>query len=132
MRNPFFHEKDDLSVLCDEKSRLLEAKDEDIKNLKARLSLANAETTEAINLRLCVSALEFSESSLIEQASVLQRERDSLEAKVAELQSLVAPPDNVLIYENDSLARRVFSLYFFFVFYSSLVLYTHFLPLFFL
>lgn len=120
-----------MSVLCDKKSHLLEAKDEEIKNLKARLSLANVEATEVINLRLRVSALESSESSLIERASVLQRERDSLEAKVVELQSLVAAPDHVLISENESLARRVFSLYFFFVFYSSLVLYTHFLPLFF-
>ena len=70
MRNrskSLLREKNNLSVLCDERFRLLKAKDEEVENLKARLSLANAEAAEAFNLCNQVSALKSLEDSLIER-----------------------------------------------------------------
>ena len=74
---------------------MLEVKDEEIGRLKARLSLADAEAAEAINLRIQVSALKTSQSSLLEHNSVLQKERDSLGAQVAELRAKLLSFDNL-------------------------------------
>ena len=63
-------------------------KDDETTKLKARLSLANAEVAKVVNFHRRVSVLESSENVLMEQVSSLQRERDSFEMQVAELQTL--------------------------------------------
>nr|GEV85191.1 reverse transcriptase domain-containing protein [Tanacetum cinerariifolium] len=83
-------EKRRLKVVVEEKDQVLKARDEKIKNLKARLLLKEA---KAIRLRVETSKLETTEKSLRDEVTalnerntILEKERNALDVKVHELQ----------------------------------------------
>ncbi|GJZ24662.1 hypothetical protein Tco_0562121, partial [Tanacetum coccineum] len=90
-------EKRRLSTECEQQKGLMGKKDEEIASLQAQLLLKEAEAAEAIRLRSQASALEVGEKSLREEMDVLkernsalEKERDSLDAKVTESQAVTA------------------------------------------
>ncbi|GJU40384.1 hypothetical protein Tco_1193341 [Tanacetum coccineum] len=90
-------ERSRLESECKKQADLLKARDDEIENLKARLLLKEAEATEAIRLRVQVSAAEAAEKVCADELYALKRtnvalknERDSLNGKITELQSSVS------------------------------------------
>nr|GEW05336.1 hypothetical protein [Tanacetum cinerariifolium] len=87
-------EKRRLKSAVEEKDELLKAKDKEIENLKAQMALKEAEAAEAI--RLCAEASNFVivEKYLLDEVNVvnerntiLEKERDALDVKVADLEA---------------------------------------------
>ncbi|GJV86047.1 hypothetical protein Tco_1525945 [Tanacetum coccineum] len=85
---------------CEKKDDLLKAKDDEIENLKAQLLLKETEAAKAAHLRAQVSATEATEKmhaaeidALKQRNVALKNEKDSLDGKVAELQSSVSAKD---------------------------------------
>ncbi|GJU48664.1 hypothetical protein Tco_1218219 [Tanacetum coccineum] len=82
---------------------LLNSRDEEIENLKTQLLLKEAEAAKVARLRTQVSAFEAAEqvhvdelNSLKQRNMALEDEKESLNGKVAELQSLVSVKDREL------------------------------------
>ncbi|GJQ96669.1 hypothetical protein Tco_0007808 [Tanacetum coccineum] len=93
-------ERKRLESECKSQADLLKAKDVEIENLKAQLLLKEAEAAKAIRLRVQVSATEAAKKvhageidALKQKNSVLENERDSLNGKITELQSLISAKD---------------------------------------
>ncbi|GJY30528.1 hypothetical protein Tco_0414023 [Tanacetum coccineum] len=87
----YVREKRRFSTECEQQKGLMGKKDEEIASLQAQLLLKEAEAAEAIRLCSQASALEVAEKSpweeidvLKERNSALEKERDSLDAKVTE------------------------------------------------
>ncbi|GJW08420.1 hypothetical protein Tco_1570843 [Tanacetum coccineum] len=90
-------ERSRLESECKKQADFLKARDDEIENLKARLLLKEVEATEAIRLRVQVSAAEAAEKVRADEIYALKRtnvalenERDSLNGKITELQSSVS------------------------------------------
>ncbi|GKE46177.1 hypothetical protein Tco_1477435, partial [Tanacetum coccineum] len=82
---------------CKKQADFWKARDDKIENLKARLLLKEAEATKAIRLRVQVFATEAAKKVYADEIYALkwtnvalENERDSLNGKIAELQSLVS------------------------------------------
>ncbi|GJR73887.1 hypothetical protein Tco_0086252 [Tanacetum coccineum] len=91
------NERKRLESECEKQAGLLKAKDDEIEGLKAQLLLKDAEIAEVARLRAQVSAAEatkkmhVAEIDTLKQRNVaLENEKDSLDGKVAKLQSSVA------------------------------------------
>ncbi|GJT65899.1 hypothetical protein Tco_1017379 [Tanacetum coccineum] len=85
---------------CKKQADFLKARDAEVENLKAQLPLKETEAAEAACLRAQVSAAEATEKILADEIDALkqrnvslEKEKDSLDGKVAELQSSVAAKD---------------------------------------
>ncbi|GJW21955.1 hypothetical protein Tco_0032577 [Tanacetum coccineum] len=83
-----------LKSAFDEKNELLKARDEEIKNLMAQMLLKEAEAAEAIHLRAEASNFETVEKSLWDEVNalnerntILKKERNALNVKVADLEA---------------------------------------------
>nr|GEW22072.1 hypothetical protein [Tanacetum cinerariifolium] len=88
-------EKMRLKSVVDEKDQLLKARDEEVENLKARLLLKEAEAAKAIRLRAETSKLETTEKSLWDEVNalnerntILEKEHNSLDVKVTDLEAV--------------------------------------------
>ncbi|GKD68603.1 hypothetical protein Tco_1322693, partial [Tanacetum coccineum] len=95
-----FSERRRLKIECEKQVDMLKAKDEEIKNLKAQLSLKEAEAMEAIHFRAQIAAVEATErvradelTALKQKSAALQGEKYFLIGKITELQSLVTAKD---------------------------------------
>ncbi|GJW14966.1 hypothetical protein Tco_0019099 [Tanacetum coccineum] len=93
-------ERKRLESECEKQADLLKAKDDEVENLKAQLLLNETKATKAARLRAQVSAVEATEKmhaakiDALKQRNVsLENEKDSLDGKVAELQSSVSDKD---------------------------------------
>ncbi|GJW63605.1 hypothetical protein Tco_0115489 [Tanacetum coccineum] len=101
MRTEYYlSERKRLESECKKQAGLLKAKDDEVENLKAQLLLKEIEATEAARLRAQVSAAEATEKmhaakidALKQRNVALENEKDSLDGKVAELQSSVSAKD---------------------------------------
>ncbi|GKF82849.1 hypothetical protein Tco_0244505, partial [Tanacetum coccineum] len=85
-----------LKSVVEEKDELLKTRDEEIENLKAQMLLKEAEAAEAIHLRAEASKFETMEKSLqdevntlVEHNTILEKERNALNVKVADLEASV-------------------------------------------
>nr|GEX14386.1 hypothetical protein [Tanacetum cinerariifolium] len=103
-------EKMRLKSVVKKKNQFLKARDEEIKNLKARLLLNEAEATKAIRLHTKVSKLETLEKSLRDEVnalnernSILKKERNALDVKVTNLEAIVDAQLKVVNYKFDNL-----------------------------
>ncbi|GKC29374.1 hypothetical protein Tco_1036668 [Tanacetum coccineum] len=120
-------EKMKLRSVVDEQTELLKVKDEEIENLKAQLSLKEAEAAEAI--RLCAEASRFEaiENSLQDEVKILrdhnttlEKEKSELDVKVSDLAASVKVREQevadldaqvtVVKSQSDNLAGRVHEL----------------------
>nr|GEY31726.1 hypothetical protein [Tanacetum cinerariifolium] len=88
-------EKRRLKSVVDEQAEFLKVREKEIENLKVQLSLEEAEATEAIHLRAQASELETVERSLRDETNalkernvILEKERDALDVKVIEIETL--------------------------------------------
>ncbi|GJW89860.1 hypothetical protein Tco_0167413 [Tanacetum coccineum] len=83
-----------LETECEKQVGMLKSKDDEIESLKARLLLKEAEAAEALRLRAQVEAAEkahaFEVSILKQQNTAYEHEKNILNKKAAELQSLSA------------------------------------------
>nr|GFA14544.1 transposase (putative), gypsy type [Tanacetum cinerariifolium] len=93
-------EKRRLKAIVEEKDQVLKARDEEIKNLKARLLFKEAKAAKAIRLRAETSQLEAAEKSLRDEVTalnerntILEKERNALDVKVTDLQAVVVSKD---------------------------------------
>ncbi|GKD71330.1 hypothetical protein Tco_1325420, partial [Tanacetum coccineum] len=93
-------ERKRLESKCESQADLLKAKDVEIEKLKAQLLLKEAEAEEAARLHIQVSVAEATEKIHADEIDVLtqrnmtlENEKDSLDGKVVELQSLVSAKD---------------------------------------
>nr|GEY24103.1 hypothetical protein [Tanacetum cinerariifolium] len=119
-------EKMRLKSVADEQAELLKVREKEIENLKAQLSLKEAEAAEAIHLRAQASELETVERSLRDETNalkernaILEKERDALDVKVTELETSAVGKEreltdlNALVTsvksQNDNLVDRVHS-----------------------
>nr|GEY24102.1 hypothetical protein [Tanacetum cinerariifolium] len=117
-------EKRRLKSVADEHAELLKVREKEIENLKAQLSLKEAEAAEAIHLRAQASELETVERSLRDETNalkernaILEKEWDALDVKVTELETSAAGKEreltdlNALVTsvksQNDNLVDRV-------------------------
>nr|GEY34698.1 hypothetical protein [Tanacetum cinerariifolium] len=120
-------EKRRLKVVVEEKNQVLKARDEEIKNLKAKLLLKEAEVAEAIRLRAKTSKLKAAKKSLQDEVTalnerntILEKDRNALDVKVTDLQAIVVRKDRELTdstaqltsikSHNDNLADQVYEL----------------------
>ncbi|GJU95713.1 hypothetical protein Tco_1320469 [Tanacetum coccineum] len=85
-----------LKSVVEEKDELLKTRDEEIKNLKAQMSLKEVEAAEAIHLRVEASKFETVEKSLqdevntlVEHNTILEKEWNALNVKVVDLEASV-------------------------------------------
>nr|GEV28490.1 transposase (putative), gypsy type [Tanacetum cinerariifolium] len=116
-----------LKSVADEKDELLKDRDKEIKNLKAHMVLKEAEAAEAIRLRAKASNFMTVEKSLWDKVNVvnehytiLEKERNSLDVKVADLEASAVIKEHEMTYlgvqltsvksYNDSLVDRVHKL----------------------
>ncbi|GKA86333.1 hypothetical protein Tco_0808044 [Tanacetum coccineum] len=90
-------ERKRLESECEKQAGLLKAKDDEVENLKAQLLLKEAEATKVACLRAQVSTAEATEKmctaeidALKQRNVALKNEKNSLDGKVAKLQSSVA------------------------------------------
>ncbi|GJR60240.1 hypothetical protein Tco_1502402 [Tanacetum coccineum] len=81
---------------CEKQAGLLKDRDDEIEGLKAQLLLKEAKAAEAIHLRAEVSKFEAVEKSLRDETdalkecnAILEKERNALDVKVADLEALV-------------------------------------------
>ncbi|GJS42665.1 putative reverse transcriptase domain-containing protein [Tanacetum coccineum] len=103
MRTKYYlSERRKLESKCERLGNLLKSRDEGIENLKAQLLLKESKATEATRLSIQVSAVEAAEkvhvdelNVLKEKSAALEGERDSLNGKITEIQSLVFSKDLV-------------------------------------
>ncbi|GJS66609.1 hypothetical protein Tco_0681173 [Tanacetum coccineum] len=93
-------ERKRLESECEKQADLLKVRDEEVENLKARLLLKETKAAEAARLRVQVDVAEATEKmhvdeidALKQRNEVLENEKDSLDRKVADLQSLVSTKD---------------------------------------
>ncbi|GKB89160.1 hypothetical protein Tco_0961432 [Tanacetum coccineum] len=96
-------EKRRLESESEKQAGLLKSRDEEIENLKTQLLLKEAEAAEVAHLRTQVSAFEAAEQVHVDELNTLKQrnvaledEKESLNGKVAELQSLVSVKDREL------------------------------------
>ncbi|GJS57934.1 hypothetical protein Tco_0652718 [Tanacetum coccineum] len=97
---------------CARQVDLLKEREVEIANLKAQLSLKEAEATEVIRLRSQVSVVEAAEAarvselnSLKERNIALEKEKNTLEGQVATLESAVVTKDTELASLNAQTAK---------------------------
>ncbi|GJW88587.1 hypothetical protein Tco_0163927 [Tanacetum coccineum] len=93
-------ERKRLESECVRQADLLKSRDKEVENLKAQLLLKETEAAEAARLRAQVSAFEAAERVHVDELNILRHknmaledERNSLNGKVTELQSLVFAKD---------------------------------------
>ncbi|GJV30315.1 hypothetical protein Tco_1386763, partial [Tanacetum coccineum] len=120
-------ERNRLESECEKQADLLKARDDEVENLKAQLLQKETEAAEAARLRAQVSAAEATEKmhadeidALKQRNAALENEKDSLDGKEMELQSLVTAKDlelkdlNVVVSslrsQNDGLVDQVHAL----------------------
>nr|GEU90648.1 hypothetical protein [Tanacetum cinerariifolium] len=120
-------ERKRLESECEKQAALLKAKDDKVESLKAQLLLKETEAAEATRLRVQVTTVEATEKMHVDEIDalkqrnvVLENEKESLDGKVAELQSLVSTKDlelkdlNVVVSsltsQKDSLVNQVHAL----------------------
>ncbi|GJY72453.1 hypothetical protein Tco_0476156 [Tanacetum coccineum] len=120
-------ERKRLKSECEKQADLLKARDEEVENLKAQRLLKETEATEAARLRVQISGAEAMEKmhadeidALKQKNVALESEKESLDGKVVELQSLVFTKDlelkdlNVVVSslrsQKDSLVDQVHAL----------------------
>ncbi|GKE32332.1 hypothetical protein Tco_1451654, partial [Tanacetum coccineum] len=104
-------EKKKFKRMCNRQADLLKDKDDDIENLKAQLSLKEAEAAEVIRLYSQVSAVEAAEAARISELDSL-KERNlalegekTIEGQVAMLDSMAASKDTKLMSMNAQVAK---------------------------
>ncbi|GKB79657.1 hypothetical protein Tco_0946552, partial [Tanacetum coccineum] len=73
-----------LISVVDEQTELMKVKDEEVENLKAQLSLKEAEAAEAIRLRAEASRFEAIEKSLQDEVKILRDHNTTLEKEKSE------------------------------------------------
>nr|GEV17817.1 hypothetical protein [Tanacetum cinerariifolium] len=107
-----FWERKKFKRKCNRQADLLNEKDAQITNLKAHLSLKEAEAAEAIHLRSQVSIVEATEAarisdldSLKERNLALEGEKSTLEGQVMMLESVAASKDSELAFVNAQVAK---------------------------
>nr|GEU32499.1 hypothetical protein [Tanacetum cinerariifolium] len=101
MRNEYcLRERNRLESEFEKQTGLLKSQDEEIKSLKAQLLQKEAESAEVARLRTRVSAFEAAEQVHVDELNtlkqknvVLEDEKESLNGRVAELESLVSIKD---------------------------------------
>nr|GEX75772.1 transposase (putative), gypsy type [Tanacetum cinerariifolium] len=120
-------EKLRLKFVVEEKNQVLKARDEKIKNLKARLQLKEAEAAKAIRFCAKTSKLETTEKSLRDEVTalnerniILEKERNALDVKETDLEPVVVSKERELTNsasqltyiksQNDNLADQVHEL----------------------
>ncbi|GKC30841.1 hypothetical protein Tco_1038135, partial [Tanacetum coccineum] len=120
-------ERKRLELECVDQANLLKAKDDEVERLKAQLLLKEAEAAETIRLHAQVSIAEATEKihadeieTLKQRNVALKNEKNSLDGKVTELQSLVSTKDlelkdlnaalSSLQFQNDGLLDQVHAL----------------------
>ncbi|GJW18798.1 hypothetical protein Tco_0026234 [Tanacetum coccineum] len=93
-------ERNRLKFECEKQAGLLKAKDDEVESLKAQLLLKEIEAVEATRLRAQVTAAEATERMHVDEIDafkhrnvVLENEKESLDGKFPELQSLVSTKD---------------------------------------
>ncbi|GJX21450.1 hypothetical protein Tco_0224127 [Tanacetum coccineum] len=99
-----------LKSVVEEKDELLKTRDEEIENLKANMSLKEAEAAEAICLSAEASKFKIVEKSLrdevnalVEHNTILEKERNALDVKVADLEASVISKERELTDSNAQL-----------------------------
>ncbi|GJY74027.1 hypothetical protein Tco_0478458 [Tanacetum coccineum] len=101
---------------CQRQGDLLKEKDTEIVNLKAQLSLKEAEAAEAIRLRSQVASIKGTEAARVNRLRSLKGQNATLKGQVAALESAALCCDELSIkaaslkYEKDKLTDQVSSL----------------------
>ncbi|GJV08541.1 hypothetical protein Tco_1346197 [Tanacetum coccineum] len=128
MRTEYWlRERRRLESECERQAGLLKAIDDEVEGLKAQLLLREAEAVEAIRLRAEVSKFKYAEKSLRDETdalkernAILEKERNALDVKVADLEALAVGKEHELTdlnchitsvkSQNDVLVDRVHEL----------------------
>ncbi|GKC08863.1 gypsy type transposase [Tanacetum coccineum] len=120
-------EKRKLKTVVDEQSDLLKVREGEIESLRAQLLLKEAEAAEAIRLRVEASSFAATEKSLRHEVNtlngrnlILEKERDALDVKVTDLETVIVSKERELSdsnaqltcikSQNDNLANQVHEL----------------------
>nr|GFA57530.1 hypothetical protein [Tanacetum cinerariifolium] len=100
-------ERKRLEYECEKQDNLLKVRDEEVKNLKAQLLLKETKAAEVARLHVQVAAAEATKKMHVDEINalkqrnvVLENEKETLDGKVVELQSLVSTKDLELKYLN--------------------------------
>ncbi|GJX66584.1 hypothetical protein Tco_0300927 [Tanacetum coccineum] len=99
-----------LKSVVEEKDELLKTRDEEIENLKAHMSFKEVEAVEAIRLRAEASKFETVDkclrdevNALVERNTILEKEQNALDVKVADLETSVICKERELTDSNAQL-----------------------------
>ncbi|GJQ96257.1 hypothetical protein Tco_0007396 [Tanacetum coccineum] len=120
-------EKRKLKTVVDEQADLLKVREGEIESLRAQLLLKEAEAAEAIRLRAEASSFAATEKSLRDEVNalngrnlILEKERDALDVKVTDLETVIVSKERELSdsnaqltcikSQNDNLANQVHEL----------------------
>ncbi|GKD04312.1 hypothetical protein Tco_1179286 [Tanacetum coccineum] len=120
-------EKRKLKTVVDEQADLLKVREGEIESQRAQLLLKEAEATEAIRLRSKASSFAATEKSLWDEVNalngrnlILKKERDALDVKVTDLETVIVSKERELFdsnaqltcikSQNDNLANQVHEL----------------------
>ncbi|GKC19126.1 hypothetical protein Tco_1021276 [Tanacetum coccineum] len=99
-----YRERKKFKRKCNRQADLLKEKDIDIANLKAQLSLKEAEVTKAIRLRDQVSIIEVAEAIGVDELNSLKERNIALEAEKSTLEGQVAAFECATIIKDTELA----------------------------
>ncbi|GKB19207.1 hypothetical protein Tco_0853130, partial [Tanacetum coccineum] len=103
-------EKRKLKTVVDEQADLLKVREGEIESLRAQLLLKEAEAAEAIRLRAEASSFAATEKSLRDEVNalngrnlILEKERDALDVKVTDLETVIVSKERELSDSNAQL-----------------------------